>query len=85
MLWFTSKIHGFFGPVLLQGRLEGDETGLWFGVAVLLVAIAVVGGGLLVFLIRMARDSSRAELQVGADPDELAGPDGKQPYDRDRG
>ncbi len=81
MVWFTFKIHGVFGPVLLQGRLVGDETGLWFAVAVLLVAIAVVGGGLLAILIWMARDNSRAGLQSGADPDELAGPDGKQPHD----
>ena len=75
-------MHGVFDPVLLYGRLVGDETGLWFSVAVLFVAIAVVGGGLLAFLIRTARESSRAEVQFEADPDGLAGPDGKQLYDR---
>ena len=77
MVWFTSKIHDVFGPVLLHGRSVGDETGLWFAIAVLFVAIGVVGGGLLVFLIRTARDSSRADLQYGAYPDELPGPEGK--------
>ncbi len=81
MVWFTSKIHGVFGPVLLQGRLVGDETGLWFAVAALLVAIAVVGGGLLAFLIRTVRETDRAEVQFRADPDGLAGPDDKQLYD----
>ena len=60
----------------------GDETGLWFALGVLFVAIAVVGGGLLAFLIRTARDINRATLQFEADPDGLAGPDGKQLYDR---
>ena len=82
MVWFTSKIGGVFGPVLLHGRLLGDETGLWFAIAVLFVAIAVVGGGLLAFLIRTARNSSRAEDQLGAAPDGLARPDGNQLYDQ---
>ena len=82
MVWFTSKIDGAFGPVLLFGRLQGDETGLWFAIAALLVAIAVVGGSLLAFLIRTAREFDRPEVQFGADPDGLAGPDGNHMYDR---
>ena len=85
-MWFTSKIDGGFGPVLLpvllHGRLQGDETGLWFAIAALFVAIAVVGGALLAFLIQTARDSGRAEVQFRADPDGPEGPDGKQLYDR---
>ena len=82
MLWFTSKIDGVFGPVLLFGRLQGDETGLWFAIAALLVAIAVVGGSLLAFLIRTAQDTSRAEVQFGADPDGPAGPNSNDMHDR---
>ena len=76
MVWFTSKIQGVSGLVLLHGRLVGDETGLWLAVAVLFVAIALVGGGLLVFLIHTARESSRSTHQFGPDPEGLVGPDG---------
>ena len=77
MLWFTSNPQALIAAVSRSGRMVGDETGIWFAVAVLFVAIAVVGGGLLAFLIRMAKDSSRAGPQSWADPDGLAGPDGK--------
>ena len=77
MLWFTSNPQVFIAAVSLYGRLAGDEKGLWFAVAVLFVGIAVVGGGLLAFLIRTARDSSREGLHFGAGPGGPAGPDGK--------
>ena len=77
MLWFTFNQQALFAAVSLYGRLVGDETGLWVAVAVLFVAISVVGGGLLAFLIRTARENSRPEVQFGADPDGLTGPDGK--------
>lgn len=81
MVWFISEIANGFSPVLLpvllHGRLVGDETGLWFAIAALFVAIALVGGALLAFLIRTARDSDRAWVQPNAAPDWLAGPDSK--------
>ena len=76
MVWFTSKMHGVFGPVLLHGRLVGDETGLWLAGGVLFVAIAAVGGGLLAFLIQTVRDSTRAAIQLEAESNGATRPNG---------
>ena len=86
MVWFTSKIDSYFSlalpPVLLHGRMVGDETGLWFAIAVLFVAIAAVGGSLLAFLIRTAQANNRTEVSLGPLPDDMAGPDSYGLQDR---
>jgi len=60
----------------LFGRLAGDETGLWFSVIALLVAITLVGGGLLAFLIRTARQIDHHAEQVETGTDGPSGQDG---------
>ena len=69
MAWFTSSLPGFLGAVSLHGRLVGDETGLWFAVIVLFLAIALVGGGLLAFLIKMAQAANSPNDRAWTDPD----------------
>ncbi len=65
MVWFIFNIEGAFRVPLLHGVLA-DERGLWAGIITLFVAIFVLGGFLLAFLIRSARGSDQTE----------AGPDG---------
>jgi len=76
MAWFTFNVQALFGSVSLYGRLEGDETGLWFSVIALLVAITLVGGGLLAFLIRTAREIDHPAGQVATDTNGPTEPDG---------
>lgn len=69
MAWFTFNVQALFGSMSLYGRLAGDEAGLWFSVIVLIVAITLVGGGLLAFLIRTAReiDHPAGQVETGTD------------------
>ena len=76
MAWFTFNPQALFGSMSLYGRLEGDETGLWFSVIALLVAITLVGGGLLAFLIRTAREIDHPAGQVGTGTNGPTEPDG---------
>ena len=76
MAWFTFNVQALFGSVSLYGRLEGDETGLWFSVIALLVAITLVGGGLLAFLIRTAREIDHPAGQVETGTNGPTEPDG---------
>ena len=78
MVWFTSNI----GAVLLHGRLVGDETGLWFAVIVLFVAIFMVGGGLLAFLVRIAKETDRPAAPLRANVEEFACLNGNHRHDR---
>ena len=78
MVWFTSNI----GAVLLHGRLVGDETGLWFAVSVLFVAIFLVGGGLLAFLVRIAKETDRPAAPARANVDGFASLNGNHHHDR---
>ena len=78
MVWFTSNIDA----VLLHGRLVGDETGLWFAVSVLFVAIFMVGGGLLAFLVRMAKENDRPAAPLRANVEEFVGLNGNHRHDR---
>ena len=75
MAWFTFNPQALFGSMSLYGRLVGDETGLWFSVIALLVAITLVGGGLLAFLLRTAREVDRATEQVETATDGPTGHD----------
>jgi hypothetical protein len=72
MLWFISNPQSFIAAVSLHGRLVGDETGLWFAIGALFVAIGVIGGGLLVFLIRTIQASNREPVHSGPDTNGLA-------------
>ena len=69
MAWFTFNLQALFGSMSLYGRLIGDETGLWVSVIALMVAITLVGGGLLAFLIRTAReiDHPAGQVETGTD------------------
>ena len=57
MEWCTSSLSGLLGALSAHGRMVGDETGLWTAVGVLFIAIFLIGGGLLAFLIKAARDN----------------------------
>ena len=76
MAWFTFNVHAHFGAMSLYGRLIGDESGLWFSVIALMVAITLVGGGLLAFLIRTAREIDHAAGQPETGTDGSIGHDG---------
>ncbi len=76
MAWFTFNPQALFGSTSLYGRLGGDETGLWFSVIALFVAITLVCGGLLAFLIRTAREIDHPAEQVGTGTDAPTGDDG---------
>ena len=54
--------------VSAHGRMVGEETGLWAAVGVLFIAIFVVGGGLLWFLIKTARSEESPNGRVHSDP-----------------
>jgi len=44
--------------VTLDGGTLGADTGLWYAIITMIVAIFVVGGSLMVYLIRVARRGS---------------------------
>ena len=40
-----------------HGRMIGDESNLWAAIGVLFVAIFLIGGALIIFLVKAARDN----------------------------
>ncbi len=54
MPWSISDLMGLLAALPMH-LLSGDAKGVWTGIATLFLAIALVGGFLLSFLIRSAR------------------------------
>ena len=68
MEWSTFSLAGLLRAIAAHGRMVGGETGLWAAVGVLFIAIFVVGGGLMWFLIKTARSEESPNGQVHSDP-----------------
>ena len=68
MGWCTFNLSGLLASVAAHGRMVGDETGLWAAVGVLFVAIFLIGGGLLLFLIKTARANDSPNGRFDSDP-----------------
>ena len=51
--------------VTLGSGQAGDDTGLWFAIITMFVAIFVVGGSLMVYLVRVARRESGEDPHNG--------------------
>ncbi len=68
MEWSTFSLAGLLRAIAAHGRMVGDETGLWAAVGVLFIAIFVVGGGLMWFLIKTARSEESPNGKVHSDP-----------------
>lgn len=68
MEWSTFSLAGLLRAITAHGRMVGEETGLWAAVGVLFIAIFVVGGGLMWFLIKTARSEESPNGRVHSDP-----------------
>ena len=68
MEWSTSSLPSLLGAVSAHGRMVGDETGIWAAVGVLFIAIFLIGGGLLLFLVRAARANESPNGRHRSDP-----------------
>jgi hypothetical protein len=68
MEWFTSSLAVFLGTISAHGRMVGDEAGLWAAIGVLFIAIFLIGGGLLAFLIKAARANDSPNGRHHSDP-----------------
>ena len=51
--------------VTLDSGQSGNDTGLWFAIITMFVAIVLVGGSLMVYLIRVAQKGSGETHQNG--------------------
>jgi hypothetical protein len=78
MGWSTSDLLGVFWYLLLNGGV-GGEKGFWVTFVALILAVVVVGGSLLVFLIRAAQGKGTRGGQTGANHAGFRGGDGRQP------
>ena len=57
MEWCTFSLPGLLAAASAHGRMVGDEANLWAAIGVLFLAIFLIGGALLAFLVRAARDN----------------------------